>query len=209
MNTPCRGNAGRLIALISGSLRPRAADRLRQHMQDCAGCREGFERLTRTKQLCQDLGQQDPPSLPWRTVEAQIYWRLAHDEEERRRPKMALLPVGTAALGAMVALALVWWLQPDWAAHPAAPRIFTRTVPGPAVERDHELAAVPTLVQGEAYVVSSSGARLPLRLDRPVIQGSRVVTTAGRTALQWLKGSGLLLAPESEIELRELMSRSQ
>jgi len=213
MRPPCRGNTSKLISLMSGSLRPRAADRLRRHMQGCPGCREAFERLTKTQQLCRELGEEELPSLPWRKIEAQVYWRLAHTEgEPPARPFSRLLAfAGAATVGALAALVVVWVLGPRWAVAPrhATPVVVSRPVP-PAPVAERELAAVPTMIQGDVQLIDESGSSSALRLDRPVTQGSRVATAAGaRAALQWLEGSGLLLSSSSEVEIRRLMSRTQ
>ena len=61
-----------------------------------------------------------------------------------------------------------------------------------------------TLAQGEVSVVSSKGQALPLAPGQPLLQGERVLTSAGRVALQWEAGTGLLLGEQSEAELARL-----
>lgn len=213
MNRACKGNTTKLVALIGGALRPRAADRLRRHVDSCPGCKEALERLTRARQLCRELGEAEPPALPWRKVEAQVHWRLAHSQGEQRPPFLS--PLGrrivglgaAAALGALTALAVVWLQRSE---RPPAPRaVVVKHPTRPPLPPDHELAAVPTMVQGEVFVEGADGQRSPMRLDQPVVPGSRVVTAKGRAALQWAEGSGLLIADQSTLALRRLMSRTQ
>lgn len=215
MNRACRGNTTRLIALMSGSLRPGAADRLRRHVDGCPGCKEALERLTRARELCREIGEGEPPSLPWRKVEAQVHWRLARAQGEQSRPLLSplgrrLVGLGAAAaLGALATLAVVWLQRPEKPLPPATRAVLVQP-PAPApLPPEHELAAVPTMVQGEVFVEGADGQRSPLRLDQPVLPGSRVVTAKGRAALQWAEESGLLIAEQSTLALRRLMSRTQ
>ena len=208
---PCKGNSSKLIALMNGSLRPRAADRLRRHMEGCPGCTEAFRRLMRTQGLLRELGQAEPPPLPWRQIEAQIHWQLARPGEEKRPWLLTrLLPLtGAAVVGAVATLLVLWLVGPALLPPPrTAPIMTTVRTPARTVVLEQELAAVPTMVQGEVFLITSNG-RQPLGLDQPVAQGARVATGDGRVSMQWSKGSGLMLSSHSEVELQQLTSTRQ
>jgi TonB family protein len=168
--------------------------------------------LIRTQGLLRDLGQAEPPDLPWRQLEAQIHWRLARPGDEKQPWLLTrLLPlVGAAVVGAVATLLVIWLVGPGLSSPPrTAPTVTTAKVPTPTtVVLEQELAAVPTMVQGEVFLVTKKG-RQPLELDQPLVQGARVATGAGRVSMQWSKESGLLLSGHSEIELQRLTSTNQ
>ena len=41
MSPPCKGNLGKLMGLMDGTLRPGTADRMRQHLSSCPVHRSG------------------------------------------------------------------------------------------------------------------------------------------------------------------------
>lgn len=211
MSRPCRGNTAKLVALMSGSLSARAADKLRRHLEGCPGCSEAYGRLTKTRELLVELGQEEPPDLSWRQIEAQIHWRVSHKTQSIPTQRLfALGPLalgGAAAAGALAAVALLWFVWPHWG--PDARRGSTAPVVAGRSAPDQELAALATVVQGEVTVVTRQGHEMPLELTRPVLAGSRLVTEAGSVALQWARSSGALLAERSNLELRRFSSRDQ
>jgi FecR protein len=209
MNRPCKGNVPRLIALMDGSLRPGAADKLRGHLQGCPGCSEAHRRLVETKRLCREMDHQEPPELSWRRIEAQIHWKTARREEKRParsgRFTLPALAVGAAAAGALIAVIVMGQIN-DRAPNAAVPRApVARTV----APLDKELAAVATLIRGDVSVINTSGSLEPLTLDRPLLQGSGITTGDGRTNLQWAEGSGATIAQQSVLELAQLRTRAQ
>jgi TonB family protein len=210
MSRPCRGNTQKLIALMSGSLSARAADKLRRHLEGCPGCSEAYARLTKTRELLGELGQEEPPDLSWRQIEAQIHWRLSHKTQAiptQRAFRLPLALAAAAAAGALAAVALLWFVWPHWGLdkNQRAPGVSVAAPSAP----DAELAALATVVQGEVTVVTPQGHEMPLELTRPVLARSRVVTAAGSVALQWAGASGLLLMERSNLELRRFAAKDQ
>jgi len=209
MSAPCRRNTSRLVALLSGSLRPRAAERLREHLQRCPGCAQAFERMQKTSALCRSIGAEPAPPLPWRQIEAQVSWRLREETASRSRPRaLRWLPVATGLTAALVLGGILGVLF-DRHGNPRAPKLVTTPIVRPAPARpapipDEELAAVVTLAQGDVSVVSSKGKAHALLPARPLLQGERVLTAAGRVALQWEHGTGALVGENSEVELHRL-----
>jgi ferric-dicitrate binding protein FerR (iron transport regulator) len=211
MNRPCKGSVPRLIALMDGSLRPSAADKLRSHLQGCPGCSEAHRRLVETKRLCREMDHQEPPELSWRRIEAQIHWKTARREEERPsrggRFTLPALALGAAAAGAVIAVIVMGQINDAGRPVPAdTPRAPVARSEAP---QDEELAAVPTLIRGDVNVVDTSGSLEPLTLDRPLLQGAGITTGDGRTTLQWAAGSGTTIAQQSVVELARLRTRGQ
>ncbi len=214
MSRPCKRNGPRLVALLSGALGPRAADRLREHLARCPGCAEALERLQKTAALCRELGAEPAPDLPWRQIEAQVQWKLSRAEEtpaRRRHLGWAPLIAGMSAaalVGVVVGLLVGRGTGRERPQPPVASAGKTQLPPDPII--DEELAAVVTLARGEVSVVSSKGQASDLVASRPLLQGERVITgTGSRVALQWSEGTGVLLGDESELELRVLRSVRQ
>lgn len=210
MSAHCQKNTSRLIRLLSGSLRPRAAERLREHLARCPGCANAFGRLQRTAELCRNIGSEPPPELPWRRIEAQVSWRLGQEEAAAAGKKLGWLPAmaalaGALALGAFIGLLLGRGSTLPSSGPTAGSLVATDPAPvPPSPLPDEELAAVVTLAQGEVSVISSRGQAHPLVPSRPLLQGERVLTSVGRVALQWEAETGVLVTEESEAELRRL-----
>ena len=208
MTRPCKGNAGRLVELLTGSLRAKAADRLREHMAGCPGCSAAYERLRRAQELCRSIGEAPAPPLSWRQIEAQVHWKLAQSQPhiQTARPRLARwLP----AVGALAAAVVVGAVAGGFLFGGSATRTWRSTEAGispvGAPLHDEELAAVVTMASGEVSVLSSRGRERVLDPSRPLLQGDRLVTGGtGRVALQWADRTGILLGESSELELRQL-----
>lgn len=207
MSQPCRGNVPRLVALLSGSLRPRAADRLRRHLEGCPGCTRAYERMSRTQALCREIGKAETPKLSWRQIEAQIHWHLSQSKPRARSPFLprALALAAAAALGALA----TWIVIDSLGSEAPPPATIVRARPARVAPADGPLAAIPTLVHGDVSVVTPEEHRLPLTLQRPVLEGASLIARAGRAALQWGQESGFLVTPQTEVRLARLRSRSQ
>ena len=209
MARPCRGNMPRLRALLHGSLGPRAADRLRAHLDSCAGCRETFQRLERIQAICRDLGEQPLPEINYRQVETQVHWRLS------QRPERSRLQIGwgpaLAALGAAVVLGVLAgaWLSGGLRPEPAPRLVHEAVPPRPPPLAEREIGAVPTLISGEVLVQSGDEEPEPLEIERPVLQGERLITRAGEVALQWGEANGMRLPANSSLLLQRLTDRRQ
>jgi ferric-dicitrate binding protein FerR (iron transport regulator) len=214
MNRPCKGNLPRLVALMDGSLRPGASDRLRRHLDGCPGCSEAYGRLMKTRRLLRELDHEEPPELPWRQLEAQVRWKLAQEQKgERGRsrlPALVALAAGAAVVGAVAAVVVMSQMRPPAVAPVEAP--VARSTEAAVETRpldDVELAAIATMVRGDVHVLTSRGQMEPLEFDRPLLQGTSVITGAGQAALQWSEGSGLLVTRHATLVLQRMRTRSQ
>jgi ferric-dicitrate binding protein FerR (iron transport regulator) len=210
MSRPCKGNTARLVALMQGSLRPADADRMRNHLEGCRGCSAAYERITRAQHFCRELGRAEPPSLSWRLIEAQINWQLAKEEKQPRRLQRRWLP----AMAALFAIAVAGILGVLYLTRsPVGSRQQGSVAAVQSAQResisDEELAAVVTLVQGEVSVISTRGRMVPLELDRPLLQGTKIITHDGRAAIQWAEESGLLVVHDTELDLSHLHTKRQ
>lgn len=210
MSRPCKGNSGKLIALMDGSLRPRAADRLRQHLAGCPGCNAAFSRMSRGQQLLREMGQQDEEDLSnisWKRIEAQLHWKLSQDDH-KRQPRRRVSPIfalaGAAALGAMIGILVFTQLDLFDQQPGAAPPGVSRVAAKRAAVHEEELAAVVTLARGEVFLRTTRGNKAPLNPDRPLMQGDRVITGEGRLAFQWEQDTGLRMVPRTEVKLDRL-----
>ncbi len=221
MSRPCKGNFDRLLGLMDGSLRPRAAESLRKHMEGCPGCATAFRRLQSTKRLCREAATDELPELNWTEIETKIHWRTAR--EERKAPRRsfwqpALALTGSAAVGALITALVMFGMgertAPAPSPGPPPARVAVKPTPAPAAcpaleDRAEGLSALPTLLQGEVYLLTASGLKTPMELNRPLFGGDRAITYKGKAALQWSDGTGLRMTPQAEVELKELTTRDQ
>jgi ferric-dicitrate binding protein FerR (iron transport regulator) len=201
---------------MDGSLRPGLAQRLRRHMDACPACSEAYQRMVQTQELCREMNQDEPDSVSWKKVEAQLHWKLSREGKEAaksrqpaRNPRVLAL-AGTTVLGVLVGLfllsPLVSRLGDDGCTTPVTQQRLVLTAP---VENE-ELAAVVTKLRGKAEVLSTRGELAPLDLNRPLLQGDRAMTDRRSVlALQWEAETGLRLVPNSRVHLRALRTKTQ
>ncbi|MCC6750857.1 MAG: AgmX/PglI C-terminal domain-containing protein [Deltaproteobacteria bacterium] len=218
MSRPCKGNTSRLVALMDGSLRPSAADRLREHLKGCPACETAYARLQQVRGVCRELGQAEPPELPFKQIEAQIRWRISQlDERKRPRvrwPRLAAGLTAAAALGALAGILVYRHLSPREGLRAPERGTLARRgatlAPGIAPSDPRTaLAALGTLVGGDVTVAGSDGSRRALTLRQRLSEGDRLVTGKGYAAVQWGAGTGLRLGNGGELELRRLRPGEQ
>lgn len=213
MSLPCKGNLDKLLSLMDGSLRPRAAERLHAHLERCPGCAEAHRRLSRTRALFREINNEEPGDLSWKRIEAQLHWQLAKQQPRERRPARALKVfalASTAAAGLLIGVLFLAPLVKKQPAAPTPPAPALATSPAPAPLPVEELAALVTKLQGEAYLLPTRGHRTRLEMNRPLLQGDRVLTRPkGRLAMQWEQGTGLRMVPQSEVELLKMNTARQ
>jgi len=224
MSSPCKGNFDRLLALMDGKLRPGKAEQLRKHMEGCPGCADAFRRMQSTQGLLREAGTGPLPELNWREVETKLHWRMAREAQEKSaaparafRPAFGLSLAGAALLGALVTAAVLFNLDllggstgPGVQVTPTPPGAVARgkaSVPSPDPGAD--LSALATLAQGEVYLLTSSGSRSRLELNRPLFPGDRAITYKGRLAMQWGRATGMRMVPDTEVELKQLTRKDQ
>ena len=215
MSPPCKGNLGKLMALMDGTLRPRTADRMRDHLSRCPGCNTAYERMTKGQQLLREIGEEDPSEISWKHIEAQLHWKLSKEDKEPERtrrwsPMLAL--AGAAALGALIGILIfsnMGELFTDPTPGVTAPGKVAARPTAPVKAVDEELAAVVTMARGEVFLKSTRGDKAPLTLSRPLLQGDRAITDQGKLALQWEEGTGLRMVPHTELVLKKLGSNDQ
>ncbi len=215
MSPPCKGNLGKLMGLMDGTLRPGTADRMRQHLSSCPGCNTAFERMTKGQQLLREIGEEDAPDISWKGIEAQLHWKLSKEDKEpvrtrRWSPMLAL--AGAAALGALVGI-LVFTGGDLFDGTPGpsggTPHgVAVRKSPPPQPV-DEELAAVVTMARGDVFRRSTRGEQSPLDLSRPLLQGDRAITGNGKLAMQWEAGTGMRMVPRTELVLSKLGTNTQ
>ena len=215
MSPPCKSNLGKLMALMDGSLRSGAADRMRDHLSRCPGCNTAYERMTKGQQLLREIGEEEPSDISWKHIEAQLHWKLSREDKEPERtsrwsPVLAL--AGAAALGAFIGILVfsgVGDLLPGKSPGVKGPGAVASRPTAPAKVVDEELAAVVTMARGDVFLKSTRGQKAPLNLSRPLLQGDRAITDQGRLALQWEEGTGLRMVPSTELVLKKLGTNNQ
>ena len=221
MSRPCKGNFNRLLGLMDGSLRPGAAEKLRRHMEGCPGCSGAFNRMQSVQKLCREGGTGELPELNWREIETKIHWRRA--KQDRKAPagkiwRPAFAMAGAAALGALItALVFFSMAETGGSRRPdtMAPVAIKAATPAPAAacpapqQKAEALSALATLLKGQVYLLTASGLKTSLELNRPLYSGDRAITYQGRAAMQWSKGTGLRMEPQTEVELKQLTTRDQ
>jgi ferric-dicitrate binding protein FerR (iron transport regulator) len=215
---------GRLIALLEGKLGAKAEAKLRARLDNEPALAEAWARLQATRSLLHDIAEDELPDVSFRQIDAQVRWRLAAEEEKQqawetsRRPwRLAAAACAALVLGMVAGVVLDRSLRPQStvrntpapAVVAAKPSKAPTPTPPPAPARS--LAALAIVVNGEVNVAAAGGGALErLRLDRPLLPGDRILTSAnGQVTLQWADGTGVLLGPDSELELRALTTRQQ
>jgi hypothetical protein len=219
MSQPCRKYRARLIGLMVGTLSPKDREKVRLHLCECSSCKQALERLQGLSELCRSIGQEPPPNLPWRQIEAQIHWKLSQHEHKKgasrrtawRRMVWRMAPAAAALSIAVLSGAILGHFL--FGKSPIPPRsmeaAFSRPIPRRAPLRNEELAAMITLLHGDVRLEGSDGEELPLSISRPLLQKDSVLTRQGQVALQWTEKSGLLLFESSKVELRRLLALDQ
>ncbi len=231
MSSISKGDITRLLMLLDGKLDVTKRTHLEARMAQEPALKSAWERLKATQALCRDLGEAEPPEVSYRHIEAQVRWRSAQEDDvraaqqARRRPwRVALTLAATIALGALSGVALDRYvlrtdpgpsadsphltaIAPSSLAVAPKPAIAPRA-PTPAPERP--LAALAIVLRGEVNVAPRGGATEPLRLERPLLPGDRILTGPnGAVTLQWADGTGTHLGPDGELELRHLTETTQ
>jgi anti-sigma-K factor RskA len=112
---PCKRNAESIAELAMGSLATEAADQLREHLRNCAGCREYFAQISQvTKTLSDTSVRTDIESSPvfHRTLLSRI---TAQRERPTRTSWQMLVPnwrIAFPALAVVAVLAAVLFRPP-------------------------------------------------------------------------------------------------
>ncbi|MCK5799333.1 MAG: AgmX/PglI C-terminal domain-containing protein [Deltaproteobacteria bacterium] len=221
----------RLLAFLDGKIDATKRAHLEARMAQEPALKSAWERLKATQALCRDLGEAEPPEVSYRHIEAQVRWRSAQEDDARatrqasRRPwRVALTLAATIALGALTGVALDRYVlradpgpsadRPHLAAiAPSSPAVAPQPAiapraPTPTPERP--LAALAIVLRGEVNVTPRDGTTVPLRIERPLLPGDRILTGPnGAVTLQWADGTGTRLGPDGELELRHLTETTQ
>lgn len=102
----CR-QIGRLLPEYSvGALDEAAADRVREHVEDCAACRRELEALTEVGELLTPIEVLTPPRDLWPGIAAQLAPRRARMSWWRAHSRPALAVATAAAVLLVVAVGL-------------------------------------------------------------------------------------------------------
>lgn len=217
-----RRDVMRLVALIDGSLDQRASSRMRARIEREPDLARAHARLLQTRELLRQQHEAPAPDLPYRQIEAQVRWRLAHEDENSRaagaprgarvslKPLVALTAAAVAgaafSLGGYRLVRMIGETEDLVDRPPRASSRSAEAAPGHA----HELAALTTLAAGEVNVALAGGDIVALDMNRPVLVGERVITGANAMAtLQWAPDTGVEIEAQSEVEISRLDTERQ
>ena len=108
----CQIDRGQLSAYLDGELSPGEQERVRMHLDQCAGCRQEYQQLVQLTQAVGNLRRQAPMNL-WAGVER----RLAEPTPRRRSlarawTQFSWRPLAAAAILAIGMLMYFWLNQP-------------------------------------------------------------------------------------------------
>lgn len=208
----------RLADLAAGRMLGRRAARVRVHLDDCARCRQAFERIRVARTAFTEMAGATPPELRWDRIRAQVYWSLGQGRGAlpstmyvpgARRPWLAVVGVGLAAA---TALAWIGWLreprapardvQAAWAEVQAAARPAVVEPVAPRVVEPVRLAALVTLIEGD---VTRGALASPDDIGATLVHaGDQLATGDGRVALQLGAASTATLGPHSQLTVQRL-----
>jgi hypothetical protein len=205
--------------LAAGRVSPQERTRLEAHAASCDRCAAARARVEAARRTLSVVRETPPPTLGWDLLGARAYWTTSSELRRRERAREGLsrrarrgLPFFATSLAIAGALTAVFLLHdrgreiaaPGSAAPPAAAAV-TAPAPPPApapapAAPAAPLDAVVTLLQGDARLGEQRLGEKNV-LDAGVAAGDVVSTGRGRVALQFGARSGLLLEPESTLEI--------
>lgn len=217
MSQPCKGNLGKLIALMDGNLSARATDRLRGHMGRCSRCADAYRRISATHKRCAEINDEEPADVGWRRIDTQVNWHISRPERQERRgerPRLVLAMAAVAVAGIVLGFVLpgsLGWPPPETkVVRHELPILVPQVVQQPApAAPDRQLVALATLIKGKVFLQRGGAERQALDASRLVVTGDRLITEQGELALQWEAGTGLRLGRQSAGQLSSLSERNQ
>lgn len=207
MSQTCKADLGKFLSLLEGRLSAHEEEAMRAHMRECADC--GYRQLENIHGRVRETGELTPPALPFKKIEAQIRWRLAHDK--KHVPQVATKRIIPWRFAQVALAAGLVGLVVGSAFFGARPKPFTELSLATETEKPGlELAAIVTLLQGKVQQFSPDGSLTGVDFNRPLVEGNRLVTgEASEVALQWAEGTGVRLYAQSEVQLTRLTDRHQ
>ncbi len=198
----------RLADLAAGRLGARRAAQVRVHLDDCAACRQAWERIRSARAAFVELAGATAPELRWDRIRAQVYWSLGQARtDDAPAPRSAWWPRPAIAGLALAAVATLVTIAPWRSAGPAKLADSAPAPAAPVIAQPTELAAVVTLVEGkvardragEATLTSADAVGGAL-----VRAGDRLLTTDGRIALQFGPASTATVGRQSQLTVTRL-----
>jgi|GEM_PF-3755488 hypothetical protein len=207
MSQTCKADLGKFLSLLEGRLSAAEEEALRDHMRDCADC--GYRQLESIHGRVRETGELTPPTLPFKKIEAQIRWRLAHDKKKQPTiAKKAIIPWRFAQVALAAGLVGLVVGSAFFGARPEPYNVASLS--SETQNKGLELAAVVTLLQGKVQQFSPDGSLIGVDFNRPLVEGNRLVTgEEGGVALQWAADTGVRLYARSEVQLTKLTDRNQ
>jgi outer membrane biosynthesis protein TonB len=194
--------AERWADVAAGRVAPAEAERLLAHADGCPACEAARVRVVAARAALRRVGEAEPPALGWDLLGARVYWSVSSSLRARARERGKRLPrvVPVLAVAALAGtgVAAVFLAAPQRrAAEPPAPGPVATIAPHaplpapPPLPTPAPLESAVTLLQGDVNVTSTAVLHA----------GDTLRTGSGRLAVQFGERSGLLLEPESTVEV--------
>ncbi|MBI5477611.1 MAG: FecR domain-containing protein [Deltaproteobacteria bacterium] len=195
----------RVLALVDGDVPAAGRAEVERHLEQCASCRQVLQRLRAARAALatvREIGAApDESGVDFGRVQARIRAEL----DEPLRPAIGWFrrPLVYAAVGAAAVAALVVGLR-SGRTPPAGVAIVGPARPTGADAVALRLRALPILVQGDVKQVPAGA---PVTPAQPLDQGEGARVGSGRLVLQLEDGTAVVVAPRSEVSLRQLDSQ--
>nr|ACX33968.1 conserved hypothetical protein [uncultured bacterium RM35] len=184
----------RLADFARGTLAPKRAPAVEQHLAACDPCRVALDRIASAQAAMRAMREAPAPEVSSVRSEATIRWM-------RVSPQRAVRPGFFAAFGLAVSAAgLVLFLGRTPQPMGKAPVAYAPSL-SPAAREPAPLSAMVTLVGGQVSL-SRAGQKSAVEVGVSLGAADRLETqAASRVAAQWAPGSGLLLFDEASLSL--------
>lgn len=187
----------RFADALAGKLAPREHAALEAHVATCARCARVRDRVRAARLALKKIGETIPPTSGWDLP------RLHTTPARPRRRLWRLLPIPILACAAV---ALIFTLRPSPQPAARAPvAVAPAPAPAPASPAPpapFALGNVVTFLQGDVLLGAAKATP-----DSSLSAGSVLETRRGRVAVQFGAHSGLVLEPQSKLEVVSFDSR--
>lgn len=200
-----------LIAYADDLLSERGRARLERHLAGCATCRKELASILLYERMAREARTTEAPRVDYARLErtlAEEAERMSRALVRARRGRWAARTVLALAAAGLLALAASW-PSPEPELGATTLGLERRDEPPPPAEtptpESASLAPVVTLAAGQVSSVEVDGTERPLRVGSPLLEGDRLRSGAESLLhLRLSRGTGLVLAAESEVELARI-----